>query len=160
MIVSLNTIFYYCINWCSGERTYEPSMFHNRVERIPIDDHNVPRLRLESDLSPVVTLSLSLPSGVWCVMERRKAWERSLPHFPPFHHTSRTTRERERERRLWTRKSSSLLSSQHPCSCRACCARRPGLEYYYYCSYVVCIFSSNFKWHWIQSRQTANYSSC
>ena len=60
MIVSLNTIFCHSINWCSGERSYEPSMFHNRVERIPIDDHNVPRLRLESDLSPVVTLSLSL----------------------------------------------------------------------------------------------------
>ena len=29
-------------------------MFHNRVERIPIDDHNVPRLRLESDSSKVV----------------------------------------------------------------------------------------------------------
>ena len=60
MIVSLNTIFYYCINWCSGERSYEPSKFHNRVERIPIDDHNVPRLRLESDSSPVVSLYLSL----------------------------------------------------------------------------------------------------
>ena len=35
-------------------------MFHNRVERIPIDDHNVPRLRLESDSSQVVSLSISL----------------------------------------------------------------------------------------------------
>ncbi|XP_073253573.1 phosphatidylinositol 3,4,5-trisphosphate 3-phosphatase TPTE2-like isoform X1 [Porites lutea] len=34
---------YKVYNLCS-ERSYEPSMFHNRVERIPIDDHNVPRL--------------------------------------------------------------------------------------------------------------------
>ena len=31
-----------------GERSYDPAMFHNRVERVLIDDHNVPRLRLES----------------------------------------------------------------------------------------------------------------
>jgi len=31
----------------SGERSYDPSVFHNRVERVLIDDHNVPRLRLE-----------------------------------------------------------------------------------------------------------------
>ena len=158
MIVSLNTIFYYCINWCSGERSYEPSMFHNRVERIPIDDHNVPRLRLESDLFPVVTLSLSLVAcDVWWKGGKRG---RDLSLAVLLSITRHAPLGRERERRLGTRKSSSLLPPHHPCSCRACCARRPGLEYYYYCSYVVCIFSSNFKWHWIQSRQTANYSSC
>ncbi|XP_015760753.1 PREDICTED: phosphatidylinositol 3,4,5-trisphosphate 3-phosphatase TPTE2-like, partial [Acropora digitifera] len=34
---------YKVYNLCS-ERSYDPSVFHNRVERIPIDDHNVPRL--------------------------------------------------------------------------------------------------------------------
>ena len=80
MIVSLNTIFCHCINWCSGERSYEPSMFHNRVERIPIDDHNVPRLRLESDSSQVVSLSISLYCRVtWWKGEKRG--RESLPLF-------------------------------------------------------------------------------
>lgn len=34
---------YKVYNLCS-ERSYDPSMFHNRVERVLIDDHNVPRL--------------------------------------------------------------------------------------------------------------------
>ncbi|XP_068720125.1 phosphatidylinositol 3,4,5-trisphosphate 3-phosphatase TPTE2-like [Montipora capricornis] len=34
---------YKIYNLCS-ERSYDPSVFHNRVERILIDDHNVPRL--------------------------------------------------------------------------------------------------------------------
>ena len=28
-----------------GERFYDTTFFHNRVERILIDDHNVPRLK-------------------------------------------------------------------------------------------------------------------
>ncbi|KXJ22445.1 phosphatidylinositol 3,4,5-trisphosphate 3-phosphatase TPTE2 [Exaiptasia diaphana] len=34
---------YKVYNMCS-ERSYDPTLFHNRVERILIDDHNVPRL--------------------------------------------------------------------------------------------------------------------
>lgn len=34
---------YKVYNLCS-ERSYDPSVFHNRVERVLIDDHNVPRL--------------------------------------------------------------------------------------------------------------------
>merc|ERR550519_991568 len=34
---------YKVYNKCS-ERSYDPTVFHNRVERILIDDHNVPRL--------------------------------------------------------------------------------------------------------------------
>ncbi|XP_031564991.1 phosphatidylinositol 3,4,5-trisphosphate 3-phosphatase TPTE2-like [Actinia tenebrosa] len=34
---------YKVYNMCS-ERSYDPALFHNRVERILIDDHNVPRL--------------------------------------------------------------------------------------------------------------------
>ncbi|XP_074160939.1 phosphatidylinositol 3,4,5-trisphosphate 3-phosphatase TPTE2-like [Sminthopsis crassicaudata] len=34
---------YKIYNLCS-ERTYNPSYFHNRVERFPIDDHNVPTI--------------------------------------------------------------------------------------------------------------------
>ena len=75
-------------------------MFHNRVERIPIDDHNVPRLRLESDASQVVSLSISLYWRVTCDGKEE-------------------ARERERER-----ESSSLLPSHHPCFCHACYARR------------------------------------
>ena len=97
MIVSLNTIFYYCINWCSGERSYEPSMFHNRVERIPIDDHNVPRLRLESDLSPVVTLSLSLVAcDVWW-KGRKRGRDLSLAVLLSITRHAPLGRERERE---------------------------------------------------------------
>ena len=108
MIVSLNTIFYYGINWCSGERSYEPSMFHNRVERIPIDDHNVPRLRLESDLSPVVTLSLSLVAcDVWWKGGKRG---RDLSLAVLLSITRHAPLGRERERDDWGQESLPLFS--------------------------------------------------
>ena len=55
-------------------------MFHNRVERIPIDDHNVPRLRLESDSSPVISLYLSVVAHdmLW---KGGKRGRESLPLF-------------------------------------------------------------------------------
>ena len=51
-------------------------MFHNRVERIPIDDHNVPRLRLESDSSQVVSISISLYWRVTCDGKEESEGER------------------------------------------------------------------------------------
>ena len=89
-------------------------MFHNRVERIPIDDHNVPRLRLESDLSPVVTLSLS---PQWCVMcdgkeESVGEISPSLSSFPSHvtRHQGERERERERERDDCGQESLALFS--------------------------------------------------
>lgn len=41
---------YKVYNLCS-ERSYDPSVFHNRVERVLIDDHNVPRLSSQIETS-------------------------------------------------------------------------------------------------------------
>ena len=57
-------------------------MFHNRVERIPIDDHNVPRLRLESDSSQVVSLSISLYWRVTCDGKEESKGERVFLSSP------------------------------------------------------------------------------
>ena len=44
MFSSLPSLRYMMFNLCS-EKTYDTSFFHGRVERVLIDDHNVPSLQ-------------------------------------------------------------------------------------------------------------------
>ena len=57
-----------------GERSYDFSYFHNRVERVLIDDHNVPRLRWENRYTN------DLCAAQRCFLATRLIWLSQWPY--------------------------------------------------------------------------------